>query len=113
MALTKNIAARLRHSITIETLAVTQDAEGGMVETYTELVKTKAEILPFSGGEKYSAQQSKSQAMFRIKIRYQDALANLGTEDRILFGARVFDVQYTLNIEERRRELHFMCLERL
>ena len=105
-------AGTLRHRITIEQMAVTpQDAFGGAAGTWSAVAIRRASIEPLQGRERFAAQQAQAGVDVRIRLRYDRALSSLAPKMRIVFGARVFDIQAVLNPDARNREFELLCTE--
>jgi SPP1 family predicted phage head-tail adaptor len=102
-------AGQLRHQITIQQQS-TSLVGGERVTTWTTVVQTWAAISPLSGREYLNAATVNANVSHRIVMRYQ---SGIGSAMRVQYGTRVFDIQSVLNIDERNREMHLLCLERL
>ena len=64
---------KLRHRVWLQTKTETQDAEGGVVPTWTSQSEMWASIEPMSGRELEIASQMQSEATVKITIRFQRA----------------------------------------
>lgn len=102
-------AGELRHRITIEQVTETRDVIGGVTESWSTFATRWAAVEPLAGREYFSAQQEEADVDHRIRLRY---LAGVVPKMRVKFGARLFDIQTVLNLDERKRELHLMARER-
>lgn len=86
----------------------TRNGFGEAVDVWSTYATVWAEITPMSGREYVLAKQRDADLTTRIRIRHRsDVLAR----HRVLFGARVFDIDAVLNVGERQRELQLMCRE--
>lgn len=103
-------AGELRHRLSIEHAVETRDPVGGTVETWSEFAAVWGAIEPLQGREFFQGSQLKAEVDHRVRVRY---LPGVTDEMRVVFGARRFDIKAVLNLEERRRELHLMCQERV
>lgn len=99
---------KLRHMITIQSLAETQDSYGNMVQVWSAFGTAWASIDPYSGYERMQSQQLVTPITHKIMMRYQ---AGITTKHRILFGARVFNILEALNLEERNIALKILASE--
>jgi SPP1 family predicted phage head-tail adaptor len=96
-------AGKNRKRIEIQAIGTTRGAAGEVVDTWTtETGGTLwASIEPMSGRELFTAQQINAEITHKIRLRYY---AGLTPAKRILFGTRVFNILYVMNIEERNVE---------
>jgi SPP1 family predicted phage head-tail adaptor len=101
-------AGELRHQITIQQSTESQNDYGEATSSWSEFATVWASVQPISGREFFAAQAVQAQVSTRIKIRY---LPDVTPKMRVLFGSRVFRIEAVLNIDERNRELHLMCVE--
>jgi SPP1 family predicted phage head-tail adaptor len=99
---------KLRHSITIEQVAGTQDSDGSLIETWSSFANVQASMEPISGREYFAAQTTQADVTHRICMRY---LAGVIPKMRVKYGSRIFDILSVININERNRELQLMCKE--
>ncbi len=111
-------AGELRHKITIECVVEAPDSFGGVgATTVWETYKTLyAAIEPGSAREFIAAQQQSADQNTVIRCRYNDALG-VTPKMRVVYqdpnrGARYYDIQGVIDIDERRRHLHLICIER-
>ena len=99
----------LRHKVTIEQLVSSgQNVYGEREDVWETFLTSWASVEPLTGGERFAAQQIQSSVTHKIRMRYQPGIT---TEMRIKFGDRGFDIDSTLNLEERGRELLIMAKE--
>ena len=105
-------AGDLRHLVTIQTPPdvgdASQDNYGQEKPDWSRFAKVWAAVEPLSGREFWNAQQIQAQQVTRIRIRY---LAGVTERMRILWGARKFNIQSIINLDERNIELQLMCVE--
>jgi len=102
-------AGRLRHKVTFHQYFETQDTTGHAIKTYTPLATRSVSIEPLSGRELEVARQVNAEITHKVEMRY---LANLSPRLRFLFGSRVFEILSILNIEEKKKQLTLLCVER-
>lgn len=82
-------------------------------DTYQALATVSASIEPLRGKEFFASKQTQADADFRILIRWQPDLADLGPADRAVWGSRVFDIRAVMNRDSRNRELELLATEHL
>jgi SPP1 family predicted phage head-tail adaptor len=99
---------KLRHLITIEQVAETQDTDGSAIETWSTFAAVQASIEPISGREYFAAQSTQADVTHRISLRYLDGVI---PKMRVKYGSRLFDILSAINVNERNRELQLMCRE--
>lgn len=101
-------AGRLRRRVTIEQkTAGSPDAAGERTDTWSEFATRYARVVPLTGRELYTAQQTYAEATHRIEIRYT---AGITPKMRATLGSRVFDIEQALP-DERSRETHLVVSE--
>jgi len=103
-------AGALKHRVQIQ--ENTQSVVGGEpVDAWTTTDTVWASISQLSGRELAAAQQIQSEVTHRIQVRYGSEINTLTSDDRILFGSRVFDIEAVNNIEEQGFVFEVMCKE--
>lgn len=100
---------RLRHKVTLQRQDTTQNAVGERTLTYTDLATRRVRIEPLNGREYFEEGAEKAEVTARIRLRYDNSLSDLGSGDRVVHGAVVYDIKSVINVEERNRELVLMC----
>lgn len=101
-------AGRLRHRLQIQSATKTRTDTGGFTETWTTDATVWGAVEPFRGREYWNNQQMQGEATHRIVLRHRGSVT---PANRILFGARVFNVIEALNPDERRISLELMAKE--
>lgn len=79
---------------------------------WREFAQTRAQIVSISAREFFAAMQAQSDATLRVICRYSGHLATVRPTDRIREGERTLDIQAVIDPTGRRRELHFLVVER-
>lgn len=100
-------AGQLRHSITIQKRTSTV-SHGEQSTTWTDFVRAFASVQPLTGREALVSRQETADVSHKVIMRYQ---AGITPAMRVSYNGRFFDVQAVLNIDERNRELHLLCIE--
>jgi len=109
-------AGKLRHRIKLQTKSAgTADGYGGQADvwadTYTNIA---ASVDPLSGRELLAAQAVQNESRFKITTRFIAGFNPITAPAmRIVFGTRVFNIVDATNIEERSRQIEFICSEGL
>ena len=99
----------LRHAITIQVAAESQDTNGALTLTWTTYAQVNARIDPYGGGEKWGDAALQTTNLFKIKMRY---CAGITTKMRVSFNGRIFDIKNIENVLERNVVHILKCLER-
>ena len=99
---------KMRHKVKLQKPTSTRDAGGGVSQTYTTLKELWARIRPVSGSEKYRQGKVQESVTHEIIIRYRD---DLGTDYRIHYESRNFNIKVARNIDERDRYWLLQCTE--
>ena len=98
----------LRHQVSLQSPTNTTDTGGGAVKTWTTLAKLWANIKPVSGSEKYRQGQVQETATHHVTIRYR---SDIGTNYRLVYESRNFNIKHIRNIDERDRYMLLVCNE--
>ena len=108
-------AGELKHPLTIQTRAITQDTLGGQAVTWTDLAHVRAHIAPLSGRELLAAQAVQSEVTHQITVRYQTIFANPKTVAayRAIYKGRIFNFGPSTNQDERNRVVIISATEGL
>jgi len=98
-------AGQLRNRLIVQVVTQSQDAQGGLVETWTDVGYAWGSLETLSGRELMYAAQCNSLATMRITIRY---FSGLTERHRLVFGTRTFGIESINNVDEA---AHTMCLQ--
>lgn len=101
-------AGKYRQPITIQKRDVAQNSYGESMETWVDVIKTRAGIFPMTGSEKFAGDQFNSEITHKIHFRY---VKNITPDCRILFQGRVFNITSIVNLTEKNVELQLYCKE--
>jgi SPP1 family predicted phage head-tail adaptor len=86
-----------------------QGSYGNEEGDWPEFATVWASIDPIRGREFFAAQQVNSEITHKINIRYRTGIKS---DMKIKYGIRNFDIiSPPIDLEERHRELEFMCRE--
>jgi head-tail adaptor len=106
-------AGRLRHKVTLEAQSSTKNEYGEFVDSWSTIAVRRCSIEPLMGKEFYEQSGEHARMPTRIRIRHDDAVANLKPYDRAVdysvSPAIVYDIESVQNPRERDRELVLMC----
>lgn len=91
-------AGRLDRRITISRRTTTQDALGGVVETWSPLCTVWAACRPLTGREYFAAMQVNAEIAMEFTIRWREGITPL---DRVTFDGRDYDVVHVAEIGRR------------
>ncbi len=100
-------AGRLRHRIEVQSPTDSQGRMGSVTQTWATDATVWAGIEPISGRERLASDVIQADVTHRIIMRHRA----LTTENRLLFGARVFNIDAVLDRDERATELEVMVKE--
>lgn len=101
-------AGGLRHKVQIQSKTEDRTATGAVTYTWTTFASPWAAIEPLYGREYFASQQVQAEVTTRIRIRYR---VGVTPDMRVLWGTRVFSIKSVINLDERNREMHLMCIE--
>ena len=103
-----NSIGKMRYRIKVENPTNTRDAGGGLSQTYTPVTFIYANIMPTNANSSYRQGIVQEKVTHELTIRY---MKNIGTNSRISFGSRLFDIKGIINVDERSRFLKLLCEE--
>lgn len=98
----------MRHRITIQRPAITEDNIGNQITTWSDVATVWAKAESLSGREYWAAAQTQSEKSVRFTIRFR---ADIKTEMRVAYGTRILNIQSAIDPEERKRHLVLTCIE--
>ncbi|KKN41060.1 hypothetical protein LCGC14_0727100 [marine sediment metagenome] len=102
------IIGKRQKRVKVQSKQTVRDAAGGAVHTWVTDDTIWAHIAPATGKELYAGEQVKAEVTHKITIRYYSAMT---TVKRLLFGTRIFDVNFIKNIDERNEYQEMLCKE--
>ena len=100
---------RLRHRLTLEAAARTPDGGGGAAETWSAIAQLWGQIRPTSGIEVFETDGLSGRVSHEITLRYRSGVT---PSMRLASGSRRFEIVAIIDIDERRRWLKCLCVER-
>jgi SPP1 family predicted phage head-tail adaptor len=103
-------AGRLRHRVTVQAFTeLGVDAVGTPQGQWdATAIDVAAEVTPLSGSELLAAQQVGAETTHVVRMRYGTTVT---PRHRLLFGARILEIESAPNVEERNKELLLRCRE--
>ena len=101
-------AGKLRHPVTIQTAAETQDAFGEATQVWSSAITCWASIEPLSGRELLQGDQIIAECSHRVRLRHD---TNVTTKARLLFGSRVLEIVSASDRAEKGAEMELLCKE--
>jgi SPP1 family predicted phage head-tail adaptor len=99
---------KLRHRITIQQPSETKDEYKRPTTDWVDFATVWAAVEPLRGREYLLAQNTNTELSVRVRIRY---LRGVTPGMRVKYGERFFDIQSVIDVDERHREMHLMCVE--
>lgn len=107
---------RLRHKVTFQRQADTQDDWGEEDRTWSNLVtkgdgSVRCSIEPLIGRELDTARGRDDETTHKIRVRWRKAIQDLRASDRAV-GAdgQVYDIKEIINVRKLNRELVIRCV---
>lgn len=102
-------AGELRHRIQFQENIGT-GGEGGSIEAVWRPIgnPVPCSVTPLSGGKQFLAMQAQSRVTHIIAMRYR---GGIDPHWRILWGARVFEIERVIDVEERHRKIEISAAE--
>ena len=102
------IIGKRQKRVGIQTKQTVCTDTGASIHTWVTEKTVWAHIVPASGKELFAGEQVKAEVTHKITMRFYSAMI---TEKRILYGTRVFDVNFIKNIDERDCYQEMLCKE--
>jgi SPP1 family predicted phage head-tail adaptor len=100
---------RLRHRLALEAANRTPDGGGGASESWTTVADVWAVIAPTGGTEVADFDALTGRVSHKIVFRYRTGVA---PAMRLRNSTRLFEIAAVIDIDERRRWLKCLCVER-
>ena len=100
---------RLRHRLALEQASRTADGGGGAAEDWITIAQLWGRIRPTGGAEIVDADGLSGRISHEITLRYRPGVA---PAMRFARGSRRFEIVAVIDIDERRRWLKCLCVER-
>ena len=103
------VAAKLRHTLSLQSRDTGRDALGGALNTWTTVASVRAEVKPLSGRAYWDSLQSQTEVSHQVTIRYR---ADVDAAMRFLWGTRVLSiVGPPIDPNEKKQWLRLTCME--
>lgn len=100
----------MRNPVTLERRGIEQDLVGQQVEVWTEYASAMVSIEPIRGRAYFQASAERADITHELRLR---RISGVMPRDRVVYGARVFDIRSVIDVSEKERELVLMCIETL
>lgn len=103
-------AGKLRHRVSLQEPVKTQNPlTGATVNSWQEIKKLWADVVPLSAREFIAAQATQAEITTRITIRYR---SDITSKHRIVYGNKIFNIEGVLPDPESGRDyLTLPCSE--
>ena len=102
-------SGELRHRIELLASGSVSDGMGGSTSGWSTFATVWAAVEPLRGRAFMEAKAAQSEVSHRVRMRYADGIT---AAMKVRYEGRIFSIDAVLNINERNRELHLMCVER-
>ena len=108
-------AGRLRYAVQFQRRSSAQDSFGQQAMVWVNAFTANAEVKPLSGRELEAAQQVTAEVSHKVTVRYRPELENpaVAAAMRIVFRGRYFNIQTSLNEDERNVFITLLTVEGL
>ena len=103
-------AGPLRHRVAIQANTPVPNAIGEHVAGWDTVISVWASVAPVSGKETFRNNKESAEVSHKIRMRYNSTIT---VAHQILFGSRVFDIQFIKNFEERNIDLEVYAIEQV
>lgn len=103
-------AGTLRHKVTIQKASQTLDSSRQPTDLWVKVADVWAAVEPLSGRELVVAQQQQPDVTHRVRMR---ARTDVKAKMRVRHDNRSLYIGSVVNVDERDKELHLLCRERV
>lgn len=86
-----------------------ENTYGERPQTWADIATRRGIVQPINGREYFSASGERAEVSTRFRFRFDSTLATVRPSDRIQCSGRNYDIKSIINVDERNRELIFMC----
>jgi len=100
---------RLRHRLILEAVSRSPDGGGGAAESWTTVAQLWGRIRPTGGAEVFDADGLSGRISHEITLRHRPGVT---PAMRLSTGLRRFEIVAVMDVDERRRWLKCLCVER-
>jgi head-tail adaptor len=113
-------AGSLRHPAKLYDTAQSQNVGGEEIDGWAVFASPRVGIEPLTGYESERVGQTYGQTSHRVTMRYQPGVlarmrlvvaGTMASDGTLSTGARLFEINGILNVDERNRELQLFCKE--
>ena len=98
-------AGKLRHKVRIESSSATRDEFGAEIITWATYATRSAEVVRAGGGEGFKSDQDISKTNVVFKVRHDSLTKAIDAPMRVIYLAKVHNVQYVEDRFGNNREL--------
>jgi len=102
-------AGRLTQRAALQSALETRDDAGGVIRTWRTLATRWVRVQPLSARERLYAGQVAAEVTHKITLRHYSGLE---ANDRVVIGARIFEIQGVIDPAEDGREMLLLAVER-
>ncbi len=102
------LICKMRKRVSVQTATEATNAYGERTLTWATTSTRWAAIEPLRGSEPESAEGLKGETTYRIRMRW---FSGLTAANRLLYGARVFEIESLINTMERDIEWDIVARE--
>ena len=102
-------SGELRHRIELLASTSVSDGMGGSTSGWSIFATVWSKIVPLRGRAFMEAKAAQSEVSHRIEMRH---MKGVNAAMKVRHDGRIFSIDAVLNIGERNRDLHLMCVER-
>lgn len=102
-------AGELRHRISVQRPITSRNEIGEEVVAWETAAVVWAALVPISGRELLQSNQPLGEITTRVRVRWENAIADINPKWRLLHGPTIYNVKSAFPKEMRRREIEIMC----
>ena len=102
-------AGLLRQTVDVKRRSTEKNSFGETVDEWVTIVTRRADIEPLSGKEYFANSGEDTNVTTRIRLRWEDAVADISPKDQIHHGTVIYNIKSVINQRELNRDLVLMC----
>lgn len=100
----------LKHRVRLERASRTGDGGGGGDETWSLIAEFWAGVIPVQGREPFRSEQVQGERIHHVVCRFREDVL---LRDRLVLGARHFNIRGILDFDDEAQFLKLICEEQI
>lgn len=105
-------AGTLRHQITVQVNTTSRDDYGGVTNSWSTYLTTRAQVNPVGGDQRLGDDKITNDRNYEFTFRYDASKDIVSPKHRISWDSRTFDIQSILDYDERQHFVKVAAVQR-